>query len=91
MLKYGGLLLITCATTGRAEHGTARLEIESKRKFPNWRTMPNVMKEDWDNDYYQNLTEADFMKAIDLDKSFSAYEFEINEEHSDLYFYGLKR
>ena len=91
MLKPGGLLLITCATTGRAKHGTKSLEIESKRKFPNWKTMPNVMKENWDNDYYQNLTEADFMKAIDLDLSFSAYEFEIEEPHCDLYFWGIKR
>ena len=91
MLKHGGLLVITCATTGRKEHGTARMEAASKLKYPHWKSMPNVLLEGIDNDYYQNLTEADFMKAIDLDEAFEFYEFEINEEHSDLYFYGFKR
>ena len=91
MLKPGGLMLLTMATTGRPEHGTKRLEEESKRKFPNWKSMPNVMKEDWDNDYYQNLTEADLMRVIQgADLWFTSHEFEISEPHCDLYFWGIK-
>tara|TARA_R110000787_G_C13429696_1_gene445487 strand:+ start:302 stop:871 length:570 start_codon:yes stop_codon:yes gene_type:complete len=91
MLKPGGLMLLTMATTGRPEHGTKRLEDASKRKFNNWKTMPNVMKDNWDNDYYQNLTEADIMRVMNLNEAFAFHEFEINEEHCDLYFWGLKR
>jgi|TARA_R110000764_G_scaffold3051_1_gene12872 SAM-dependent methyltransferase len=91
MLKSGGLMLLTMATTGRPEHGTARLEIESKRKFPNWKTMPNVAKENWDNNYYRNVTEADILRIMDIKSLFINFEFEINEEHSDLYFWGIKK
>ena len=91
MLKPGGLMLLTMATTGRPEHGTKRLEAESKRKFKNWKTMPNVRMKDWDNDYYQNLTEADLMRVIQgADLWFTSHEFEISEPHCDLYFWGIK-
>ena len=33
MLKQGGMLLFTCATTGRPIHGTASLEEESKKNL----------------------------------------------------------
>ena len=91
MLRPGGLLVITCATTGRKEHGTARMEAASKLKYPHWRSMPNVLLEGIDNDYYQNLTEADFYRAMDFDGAFSAYEFEIEEPHCDLYLWAIKR
>jgi SAM-dependent methyltransferase len=90
MLKSGGLFLFTCATTGRPEHGTKRLEYESKQYHENWKTMPNVFVESWDNDYYKNVTEEDVRDAIDVDKIFSEYKFEINESHCDLYFWGIK-
>ena len=43
-LKPGGLLIVTCATTGRAEHGTTKRRPGSA---------PFV------GDYYRNLTQAD--------------------------------
>lgn len=91
MLKPGGLFLFTCATTGRPVHGTKYLEEESKIKYPNWKTMPNVLVDNWDNDYYKNLTEDDIRKCIDIDKSFIEYEFEVETNHHDLYFYGIKK
>lgn len=91
MLKPGGLMLLTMATTGRPEHGTARLEELSKLKFPNWKTMPNVKKENWDNDYYKNLTQSDIMDIMDIETLFSSYKFEINKPHCDLYFWGIKK
>ena len=91
MLKSGGMFLFTCATTGRPVHGTKYLEEESKQKFENWKTMPNVLRENWDNDYYKNLTESDIRECIDIDFIFSDYKFEVETNHCDLYFYGIKK
>jgi len=91
MLKSGGLFLFTCATTGRPVHGTKYLEEESKQKFKDWKTMPNVLKENWDNDYYKNLTESDIRECIDIDSIFSDYKFDVETNHCDLYFYGIKK
>lgn len=91
MLKTKGLFLFTCATTGRAVHGTKNSDEKDKIKHKNWITMPNVFREDWDNDYYKNLTEYDIRKAIDIDSNFSNYEFSIEHKHHDLYFFGFKK
>lgn len=91
MLKSGGMLLFTCATTGRPVHGTKSLEEESKEKYSNWKTMPNVLREDWDNDYYKNLTEQDIRECINIEDTFSEFEFEVETNHCDLYFWGIKK
>jgi hypothetical protein len=77
VVKKGGLVVMSCATTGRAEHGTKRTSPEDA---------PLV---EWD--YYKNLTEADFKEKFDLDKMFSKYEFSTNNQTHDLYFYGVKK
>lgn len=69
------LVIFTCATTGRAEHGTRR-------------TTPTDSPFTLDWDYYQNLTEDDFRRTFDLDSMFSTYEFRTNNTSHDLYFYG---
>jgi len=76
MVKSGGLIVMSCATTGRAEHGTKRT---SPADAP------------FCNDYYKNLTEQDFVEQFKLDDMFSAYEFGIGEATKDLYFYGVKK
>jgi len=91
MLKKGGMFLFTCATTGRPVHGTLSLEEESKQKFPNWKTMPNVTRDNWDNDYYKNLTEKDIRECINIEEHFSEFEFEVETNHCDLYFWGIKK
>jgi hypothetical protein len=53
--------------------------------------MPNVLRDNWDNDYYKNLTEIDIRKCIDIDNIFSEYEFEVEYNHCDLYFWGIKK
>lgn len=90
MLKPNGLFLFTCATTGRAVHGTKSSDEIDKLKHETWITMPNVFIEDWDNDYYKNLTESDIRESIDIDTYFSEYEFTIEHNHHDLYFWGIK-
>lgn len=81
MLKPGGLLLFTCATTGRPEHGTRRTTPDDAFLLPdidNW------------NDYYKNLTEDDFVAVFNFEHEFTNYEFEVNESSHDIYFYGFK-
>ena len=75
MLRPGGFMLITCATTGRQEHGTTRTDPGSSP---------------FTNDYYRNLTEEDFRSALPMD-GFSECEFEVNTASCDLSFWGLKK
>lgn len=91
LLKPGGMFLFTCATTGRPVHGTKSLEEDSKMKYENWKTMPNVFVENWDNDYYKNLTEDDIRQCVNIDDTFITYQFEVEDNHHDLYFYGIKK
>ena len=39
----------------------------------------------------KNLTEEDIRKCIDINASFSEYEFEVELNHCDLYFWGIKK
>lgn len=68
-----GLVLMTCATVGRPEHGTKR-------------TSPSDAP--FCNDYYMNLTEQDIRSNCDLSK-FELFEFSTNNSPADLYFFGL--
>lgn len=72
-LEPGGLMFFTCATTGRPEHGTAQ------KGGALYGTSP---------DYYKNITEQDVRAVIDPDVWFEDYEFIVNEEAHDLYFWG---
>lgn len=99
MLKSGGYFIWSCATTGRPVHGTASQdEIDKSKgvtsqgnKITEWKTMPNVAKEDWDNEYYRNVTEEDIRSFCDVDEIFSLYKFEVEPNHHDLYFWGIKK
>jgi hypothetical protein len=99
MLKPGGFFIFTCATTGRPVHGTKTqdlIDIQNKKTnqgnpVTEWITMPNVFRQDWDNEYYRNVTEQDVCETIDVDSLFSFYEFEVEKNHCDLYFIGIKK
>lgn len=80
MTKPGGLIIMTCASTGRPEHGTTRSDIGSSPL-----TVANG------NEYYKNLTQDDFMFQCDLDSMFSEYQFLYEAEACDLYFWGIVR
>jgi SAM-dependent methyltransferase len=82
ILKPDGLFCFTCASTGRAEHGT-------KRTSPNdsYGTIGNL--EDM-SDYYKNLTEIDLNEALPLNHLFSVWDTYYNNETNDLYFVGIK-
>lgn len=82
MLRSEGLLLFTCATTGRPEHGTRRTSPQDSPL--------TVSQGDW-GDYYRNLTMEDILQVIPVPTLFSAWEFSTNEHSHDLYFWGIKR
>jgi hypothetical protein len=69
-----GLVFFSCATTGRAEHGTRR---------------SNPHDAPFCGDYYRNLTEEDVRSECDL-SAFKQYEFSTNHDCHDLYFWGIK-
>jgi SAM-dependent methyltransferase len=76
LTRHEGLVIFSCATTGRPEHGTTRT---SPADAP------------FTNDYYRNLTAEDFEGAFDLKDMFSEYEFQTCQWPADLYFYGVKK
>ncbi len=71
-----GMVIFTCASDGRAEHGTTR-------------TTPADSPAT--NDYYQNLNQADFTQAFSIYDMFSKHLFEYNPVTCDLYFWGIKK
>lgn len=79
LTKPGGLVIMTCATTGRREHGTSRSDVYSS---------PLTVKIGWE--YYKNLEARDFQEHFDFDKLFSQYMFLKNDGAHDLYFWGIK-
>lgn len=82
MLKSNGLFLFTCATTGRAEHGTLQC-------IPEYCPLTHKTPE-WAN-YYKNLTEDDIKNIENIENIFNIFKFETNPYSCDLYFYGIKK
>lgn len=82
MLRPGGMLLTTCATTGRLEHGT-------RRTTPQDAPLLSQVDSDW-SDYYRNLAEEDFREVLDIPSNFQFAEFTVEDATHDLYFVGIK-
>jgi SAM-dependent methyltransferase len=80
LTRGDGLVLTTCATTGRREHGTPRSSPESS---------PFTVARGWS--YYRNLRERDFIDRVELGASFADWLFIVSHESYDLYFVGLRR
>lgn len=84
LLKPNGVFLFTCASTGRAEHGTRRTDV-------NYSAPPLLaMHEEW-QDYYLNLTEEDIRSIEGFNDAFLFCEFEYNSCPGDLYFFGVRK
>jgi hypothetical protein len=68
-------VVFTCASTGRAEHGTSRTTPADSPFTVEW-------------DYYRNLDETDFLENYDF-SVFDFYRFVYNSDSCDLYFVGV--
>jgi hypothetical protein len=77
--KPGGLVIITCASTGRVEHGTFRTNpVES----------PGTSESGWH--YYKNISEKVFKNRVNIENHFKSYIIKYVSQSSDLYFVGEK-
>ena len=79
LCRKGGIVIMSCATHGRREHGTTRT---------NPYDSPLTLQLGWD--YYKNLSEHDFLKAFPLDLWFSSFKFFRNWNSYDLLFFGVR-
>lgn len=79
MTKRNGLVIMSCASRGRLEHGTARTHPEES---------PGTQSVGMN--YYRNLNEKDFKQKIDLNSFFSFHKFYYAAKPKDLYFIGWK-
>lgn len=83
MLKPDGLFCFTCASTGRAEHGTRRTSPSES-----YGTIGNITDM---SDYYKNLTELDLNEVLPLNEMFTVWDTYYNSKSKDLYFVGIKK
>lgn len=75
ILRKGGLLLCTCASSKRPEHGTTR---SSPADAP------------FVGEYYRGLEQEDIVSVFDIATDFDWWMFSGNEAPGDLYFCGRK-
>jgi SAM-dependent methyltransferase len=80
MTRPGGLTVVTCASTGREEHGTPRSGA---------RASPLTVGKGWD--YYHNVSRREFVRSFRLDRWFDHFLVETNWQSMDLYFVGARR
>ncbi|MBU3638543.1 bifunctional 2-polyprenyl-6-hydroxyphenol methylase/3-demethylubiquinol 3-O-methyltransferase UbiG [Polynucleobacter sp. AP-RePozz3-80-G7] len=79
MTKKDGLVVVSCASRGRPEHGTSRTNPDES---------PGTQSAGIN--YYQNLNAIDFKRRIDLSSLFSKYKFYYASKPRDLYFIRWK-
>lgn len=78
MTRPGGLIFMTCASSGRSEHGTSKHSPDDSPHTVQW-------------DYYRNLEQKDFEDHFSFSEMFSEFLFHFERSSADLYFAGLKR
>lgn len=79
MVRVASLaVLVTCASTGRPEHGTARTSPDDSALS---------IGRGWD--FYHNVSITEFAGVIDLDAVFASFSLTFNPITCDLYFWGL--
>jgi SAM-dependent methyltransferase len=80
MSKEAGLVIFSCASTGRPEHGTPRAAPGS-----------SPLTVGIGSGYYRNLTAEDFTSRFHLPGWFETYHFYYCPLSFDLYFFGIRR
>jgi len=79
MTRPGGLVVFSCASRGRPEHGTRRSD---KTLSPGTQAIGL--------DYYRNLNPKDFLENLPLGAMFTEFQFWYLPTHFDLYFAGIR-
>lgn len=79
LVRNGGLVLFSCASTGYREHGTRRSAPEAS---------PLTVGLGWD--YYRNLTERNFTSKLDLTRWCSSWRFIVDHNSYCLYFVAIR-
>jgi hypothetical protein len=80
LCRPGGLVVMTCATVGRREHGTTRTSPGDS---------PLSIGLGWE--YYRNLTRRDFDQVPSLQADLALFSFFTNWVSNDLYMVGFKK
>jgi SAM-dependent methyltransferase len=80
LLKPDGLMVMTCATAGRRQHGTEQFSPGDS---------PLTLSAG--QNYYRNLVKEDFEAIVMHSGWFSHHEFLTDHSHNDLFFYGVGR
>ena len=75
LVRPEGLVFMTCASTGRPEHGTSRTE--------SWASP-------FTHDHYANIGYDEFLQLVQPGYAFSAWDLQYNPDFCDLYFWGVK-
>ena len=75
MLKVNGIFLMTCATFGRAVHGTSDSDKDSSP---------------YTNDYYKNIGVVEFSTQDCVSHYYEKHGFEVDAISGDLYFWGIR-
>lgn len=78
MLKPDGLMVLTCASIGRRQHGTEQF---------NPADSPLTLAKS--QNYYLNLIADDFKSIVSLEAWFSQHGFHNDHQSYDLYFFGV--
>ena len=78
-VRPGGMVLFTCASTGRPEHGTERSDSGDS---------PGTRARGWN--YYKNI-ESEDLSGFPFESVFESFQFYANRISCDLYFVGLKK
>lgn len=80
LVKASGLLVMTCAASGRLQHGTLEYSPTDS---------PLTLQHH--QNYYRNLVADDFEALVPCDAWFSVWSFYCDHRSHDLYFFGLGR
>jgi hypothetical protein len=76
-------MMLSCASTGRPEHGT-------RRTSPKCSGTTKLPDSTWP-DYYENRVWRDFFEVEDLNAIFRFFIFFTHPKSKDLYFVGIKK
>lgn len=80
LMHPAGLLVMSCATAGRRQHGTAQHQADAS---------PLTVAAG--QSHYRNLVRSDFEPLVHLPAFFAAHAFHTDHGAHDLYFFGVGR